>query len=94
MDERVIFTVRGNVQDTGLLWWAERNARSLGLVGHACNRRYTEVEILVQGQADAIETFYRRLLETPTTTWRPGTILDHTVEIAELQVGLLRFTAA
>ncbi len=94
MDERVSITVRGNVQEMGLLWWARRRAHALGLAGHARNTVDGGVEIAIQGQPDCIVEFFQMIHETPTTTWRPGTITHVEYHVEEPVAGLVGFHAA
>ena len=69
---RVTIFVRGWVQGVGFRWWARARALELGLVGHARNLADGRVEVVVQGEAAAVERLAELVREQPTTTRRPG----------------------
>lgn len=49
--------VSGLVQGVGFRWFAEQNAARLGLTGWACNLEDGDVELEVQGDAEAVDLF-------------------------------------
>ncbi|HKX67202.1 MAG TPA: acylphosphatase [Intrasporangium sp.] len=71
---RVTFFVRGRVQGVGFRWWTRARALELGLVGHARNLVDGRVEVVAQGDPDAVHQLEQLLREEPTTTRRPGNI--------------------
>lgn len=69
---RVTAFVRGEVQGVGFRWWTSAQARELGLVGYAKNLPDGRVEVLAQGDRDAVRELVSRLSERPSTRRRPG----------------------
>jgi acylphosphatase len=72
--ERVTVYVRGDVQGVGFRYWARARARELSLVGHAKNLADGRVEVVAQGDGDALDRLIRLLEEEPSTSGRPGTV--------------------
>ena len=70
--QRATIFVRGRVQGVGFRWWTRARALELGLVGHARNTSDGRVEIVAQGDPDAIAALEALLREDPSTTRRPG----------------------
>lgn len=66
--------VRGQVQGVGFRWWVRARALELGLVGHARNMLDGRVEVLAQGEREAIDALEHLLRERPSTTRRPGDV--------------------
>jgi len=64
--------VRGRVQGVGFRWWTRARALELGLAGHARNMADGRVEVVAQGEAQAVARLEELLREEPTTTRRPG----------------------
>jgi acylphosphatase len=82
---RVTMFVRGWVQGVGFRWWVRARALELGLVGHARNLTDGRVEVVVQGDGDAVARLEELVREQPSTTRRPG----H-VETVVVQAGVPR----
>lgn len=57
--------VRGRVQGVSYRWFTREAARALGLTGFVRNQADGTVEVQVEGPAETIERFRRRLLEGP-----------------------------
>lgn len=70
--ERVTWFVRGRVQGVGFRWWTRARALELGLTGHARNMDDGRVEVVAQGDADALDRLGRLLEEDPSGARRPG----------------------
>ncbi len=78
--ERALVFVRGRVQGVGFRWWTRARALELGLVGHARNLPDGRVEVLAQGEPEAVEGLVRLLQEEPSTRSRPGHVSGVTVQ--------------
>jgi len=72
--ERVTVYVRGDVQGVGFRFWTRARARELGLVGHAKNLPDGRVEVVAQGDGDALDRLIALLEEEPSATGRPGAV--------------------
>jgi acylphosphatase len=78
---RLHLVVRGNVQGVGYRWAASRRAHSLGLVGWIENCLDGSVEILVEGDQAALDSFLAWSKEGPSysqvdmveESWGPAT---------------------
>ena len=57
--------VHGRVQGVWYRGWAVENARALGLAGWVRNRRDGSVEMLIQGEQEAVEAMIARCREGP-----------------------------
>ena len=57
--------IRGRVQGVGYRYWAVGQARALGLRGWVRNRTDGTVEMLVRGEAAAVEAFIARCRQGP-----------------------------
>jgi acylphosphatase len=86
-------TVKGRVQGVGFRWWAQGVARQLGLAGRVRNLPDGRVEILAQGEPDAVRTMLRLAIEVPSTTSRPGWVDDYAIHWTEPETGRLGFFA-
>ena len=73
------FLVSGIVQGVGYRYFAIRAAERHGLVGYARNLDDGRVEVLAEGEADAVEAF-RRDLETGPTFARVTRVEVETLE--------------
>ena len=86
-------TVGGRVQGVGFRWWAQGVARQLGLAGRVHNLPDGRVELLAQGEPDAVRTLLRLTIEVPSTTSRPGWVDDYDIHWVEPTPGRLGFFA-
>ena len=59
------FRVGGRVQGVGFRAWTRVQARALNLAGSARNLADGDVEVIVDGEADAIDMLATRLREGP-----------------------------
>jgi acylphosphatase len=89
--ERATIFVQGRVQGVGFRWWVRSRALELGLVGFARNLPDGRVEVLAQGEPQAVGAL-RELLERPDAPDRPGTITGCTVQRGSLREDLRGFT--
>ncbi len=60
------YTVRGRVQGVGYRYFALQAARELGLSGFVRNQPDGSVEVLAEGDDEALVTFEARLREGPS----------------------------
>lgn len=58
--------IEGRVQGVGFRWWAQRQARALGLAGWVRNRREGTVEALAVGETAALDQFERLCWQGPS----------------------------
>jgi acylphosphatase len=72
--ERATVYVRGDVQGVGFRFWTQARARELGLVGHAKNLPDGRVEVVVQGDGDAVDRLIALIQEEPSSANRPGAV--------------------
>ncbi|MEE9133587.1 MAG: acylphosphatase [Gemmatimonadota bacterium] len=63
------FKVHGRVQGVGFRWWAQHQARSLGLRGTVRNCADGAVEIAFAGGGEAVEEMRRRLETGPPASY-------------------------
>ncbi len=68
--------VHGRVQGVGFRWWAQRQARSLGLRGSVRNCWDGTVEVVLAGPANAVQQMMERLEDGPPAA--------HVVRLEEL----------
>lgn len=61
------FRVTGRVQGVGFRWWAEAQARSLGLSGFVRNDPDGSVSGCVEGGAAPVAAFRERLAQGPSS---------------------------
>jgi acylphosphatase len=66
---RKAFKVHGRVQGVGFRWWAQRQARSLGLTGVVRNLPDGTVEISFAGADEAVQEMCGRLQRGPTAAF-------------------------
>ena len=57
--------VHGQVQGVGFRWWAAREATRLDLTGWVRNRPDGAVELLVEGEPDAVQAMLDELASGP-----------------------------
>lgn len=88
---RVTAFVRGQVQGVGFRWWTRARALELGLAGHARNMADGRVEVVAQGDDEALERLVDLLEETPSTTGRPGQVESVVVQRAGPKDGIAGF---
>ena len=59
------YIVRGRVQGVGFRWFVEREAAAIGLVGWVRNNEDGSVELVAEGDRDALEQLKRAVEEGP-----------------------------
>lgn len=89
----VRIVVTGRVQGVGFRWWAQNTARALGLAGKVRNLPEGGVEIIAQGEPDAVRRLLRFAIEQPTTTGRPGWVDDYELAWPDPIPGRIGFSA-
>jgi acylphosphatase len=89
--ERATIFVQGRVQGVGFRWWVRARALELGLAGFARNLPDGRVEVLAQGEDQAVGGL-RELLEQRDVPGRPGTVTGCTVQHGPLRDDLHGFT--
>jgi acylphosphatase len=57
--------VHGRVQGVGFRWFVQRAARSRGLAGSASNRPDGSVEVVLEGEPEAVDSVERLVREGP-----------------------------
>jgi acylphosphatase len=62
------FLIKGRVQGVGYRYFAVREARKRNLVGWTRNLPDGQVEVLVEGERDAVEEFKHLLSQGPRTS--------------------------
>lgn len=70
--DRVVATVHGVVQGVGFRWFVQRRASELGLDGWVRNRPDGSVELLAEGQADAVARLLADVGQGPDGAWVSG----------------------
>jgi acylphosphatase len=75
--------IEGRVQGVGYRMWAASTMRDLGLAGWVRNLADRRVEVVVEGDAPAVETFERRCHAGP-----PSARVQHVRTTLEPVVGL------
>jgi acylphosphatase len=63
--ERLVASVRGSVQGVGFRWFVEREAARLGLEGWVSNQADGSVEVVAEGDEDALRGLLLQLWEGP-----------------------------
>ena len=71
---RLTAWVSGRVQGVGFRWWTRSQAEQLGLVGTASNLPDGRVEVVAQGDGDALDRLIALLEEEPSVSGRPGAV--------------------
>ena len=72
------FTVSGHVQGVGFRYFAQDAARREGLHGYATNRDDGSVEILAEGDAEALDRFEMALRRGPSRSRVERVSVDET----------------
>lgn len=62
---RLEMVIRGRVQGVGFRFFTEAVAREMGLVGYVRNTRHGAVEVVAEGDEEALERFRARLMQGP-----------------------------
>lgn len=91
--ERATVYVRGDVQGVGFRFWTQARARELGLVGHAKNLPDGRVEVVVQGDGEAIDRLIRLIEEDPSSVGRPGAVAGVVTQWTRALPGVRAFEA-
>lgn len=81
--DRAQIWVRGRVQGVGFRWWTRARALELGLVGYARNLPDGRVEVLAQGDREAVRALADLLLPDDDVApggGRPGRVSGCTVQ--------------
>ena len=89
--ERATIFVSGRVQGVGFRWWTRSKALELGLIGFARNVADGRVEVLAQGDRDAIVRLQALLTEFPSTAGRPGRVQSTTTQWGDPRADLVGF---
>jgi len=89
--ERATIFVRGEVQGVGFRWWARVQALELGLTGHARNMDDGRVEVVAQGEGDAIDALVALLGEDPSRRGRPGQVTGVVTQWGAARAGVETF---
>jgi acylphosphatase len=84
-------TVSGRVQGVGFRWWAQNTARALNLAGRVRNLDDGRVEIIAQGDPDAVRRLLRFAIEQPTTSARPGWVENYDLSWPDPEPGKTGF---
>ena len=66
---RVAVVVGGVVQGVGFRWFVQRTASGLGLSGWVANRSDGRVELVAEGEADAIDKLLTAVRDGPPGAW-------------------------
>ncbi|WP_432565557.1 acylphosphatase [Kineococcus sp. SYSU DK003] len=72
--ERLTALVTGRVQGVGFRWWTQRQAEDLGLAGTAENTSDGHVEVVAEGEREALRQLLSRLRADPSQHERPGRV--------------------
>ena len=86
MDKSIRITVTGLVQGVGFRYFARRAAQTLGVSGWVRNRPDGSLEVLAEGDEEALHALVRKLREGPLG----AKVVGVTVEDAMVQ-GFARF---
>lgn len=89
----VLINVRGRVQGVGFRWWATGEARYRNLSGYAQNLPDGSVELRFQGEPEAVGRMVRLVTENPSTSSRPGEVVDYDLSRVEVVPGARAFSA-
>jgi acylphosphatase len=78
MPERLRALIRGNVQGVSFRWFVGEEAMRLGLRGWVRNRRDGRVEVLAEGERDALTALLEELRRGPRYARVEGVDIDWT----------------
>jgi len=67
--KRVHLIISGDVVGVGYRTWAKRHARDLGIGGWVKNREDRTVELIVEGEMEALVTFIASCKKGPDVAW-------------------------
>lgn len=73
------FLVRGHVQGVGFRFYAQNAARREGLGGHVTNHADGSVEVVAEGEAEAMTRFERALHQGPSRSRVTHVLVDEVV---------------
>jgi acylphosphatase len=91
--QRATVYVHGDVQGVGFRFWVRAQARDLGLAGYARNLPDGRVEVVAQGNAEAVERLVALMEENPSTAGRPGSVSSVVTERGTPDPGIGTFEA-
>jgi acylphosphatase len=80
------FIMSGHVQGVGYRYFAQDAARREGLHGYVTNRDDGTVEVMAEGDAEALERFERKLRQGPSRSRVEHVIIDE-IEPSSLNGG-------
>ena len=87
---RLTAHVHGHVQGVGFRWWTRSRALELGLAGYAKNLPDGRVEVVAEGEREAVDALLVLLSEHPSGAGRPGSV-DTVVEQYSASRGMQGF---
>jgi acylphosphatase len=70
------FLVSGRVQGVGFRYFAQDAARREGLHGYVTNQDDGTVEVMAEGEAEALERFERKLRQGPSRSRVENVMID------------------
>jgi acylphosphatase len=76
------FVLSGRVQGVGFRYFAQDTARREGLHGYATNNDDGSVEVVAEGEAEALERFERALRRGPSRSRVENVVIDEIVPTA------------
>ena len=82
------FLVSGRVQGVGFRYFAQDAARREGLHGYVTNQDDGTVEVMAEGEAEALERFERKLRQGPSRSRVENVMIDE-IEPTSLSGGFI-----